>query len=107
MTLSGGRSRMTSARARSASISTRKPSRLASRASANVIAAVLMRRSPAGCERAAAFRSILTGDELAPEQFSDRRFGKFVDELVAARALETGESRSAAELIEFVRLHRA
>ena len=51
-------------------------------------------------------RLVLARQQLAAQELADRRFRDRLDEDVAARPLEIGEPRVAAELIELLRLDR-
>src|SRR5208283_5028721 len=99
MILNGGRSRITSACSRSASISTRNPSSRASRGSAKVMA-VLIADSLMVIDRKVRLGPIFAGHELAPQKLADRRLGYFRDEDVAPRTLEVGEAGAAAKRVE-------
>src|SRR5208283_3197712 len=101
MILNGGRSRITSARSRSASISTRNPSSRASRGSAKVIA-VLIVYPLLVIDRKIRLGPIFAGHELAAQKLTDRRFGNFRDEDVTPRTLEVGEAGAAAERVELL-----
>src|ERR1700730_11437589 len=94
MTLSGARSRITSARSRAGSISRRKPSKISRSAGNNGAGSVI------------SFPPILTGHEKPPQDLADRRFRDLGDEHIIARSLVIGEARRAAPGIERRRLDR-
>src|ERR1700733_1777955 len=98
-TLSGGRLRMMSARSCASSISTWKPSSLASLGSAKVYVEAIV--SSFLLIRSRVFRLIVAGHQQAAQQFSDRGFRQRIDKDETPRALEIGKARGAAKLIEF------
>src|SRR5215468_2029284 len=95
MMLSGGRSRITSARCRSGSSSRRKPSKLSGSAGTSGGGSLML------------FAPIVAGDEQAPQDLADRRLWDFGDKHVVARALIIGEARTPAPGVERVGLDRA
>src|SRR5262249_9028218 len=52
------------------------------------------------------FEFVFAGHQLAAQKLADWRFWNIGDEDVAARTLEIGETRGAAELVEFGARHR-
>src|ERR1700751_2526830 len=93
--LSGGRSRITSARCRSGSSSRRKPSKLSGSAGSSGGGSLML------------FPSVIAGDEQAAQDLTDRRFRDFGDKHVLARALVIGEARTPAPGVERLGLDRA
>src|SRR6516164_11669801 len=93
--LSGGRSRITSARCRSGSNSRRKPSKLSGSTGSSGGGSLML------------FPSILARDEQAAQDLADRRFRDFGDKHVLARALVIGKARPPAPGVERVGLDRA
>src|SRR5215468_1687450 len=93
--LSGGRSRITSARCRSGSSSRRKPSKL------------LGSVGTIGCGSLMLFPPVLASDKQEAQDLADRRFWDFGNKHVLARALVIGEARSPAPGVERVGLDRA
>src|SRR5215467_11803283 len=93
--LSGGRSRITSARCRSGSSSRRKPSKLLGRIGSSGGGSLML------------LPPILAGDEQAAQDLADRRFRDFGDKHVLARALVIGEARTPAPSVERVGLDSA
>src|ERR1700746_3854372 len=86
--LSGGRSRITSARCRSGSSSRRKPSKLSGTLGTSGGGSLML------------FPRILAGDEQAAQDLADRRFRDFGDKHILARALVIGEARTPAPGVE-------
>src|SRR5215469_15865860 len=93
--LSGGRSRITSARCRSGSSSRWKPSKLSGRTGSSGGGSLIL------------LPPILAGDEQAAQDFADRRFWDFRDKHVLARALVIGKARAPAPGVEFVCIDHA
>src|SRR6516165_344654 len=93
--LSGGRSRITSARCCSGSSSRRKPSKLSGSVGSSGGGSLML------------FPSILARDEQAAQDLADRRFRDFGDKHVLAWALVIGEARTPAPGVERVGLDRA
>src|SRR6516165_93645 len=93
--LSGGRSRITSARCRSGSGSSRKPSILLGRVGTSGGGSLIL------------FPPVLAGDEHAAQDLADRRFWDFGDKHIFARALVIGKARSPAPDVERIGLDRA
>src|ERR1700736_5495333 len=86
--LSGGLSRITSARCRSGSSSRRKPSKLSGSLGTSGGGSLML------------FPPILASDEQAAQDLADRRFRDFDDKHVLARALVIGEARTPAPGVE-------
>src|SRR5215831_9270559 len=93
--LSGGRSRITSARCRSGSSSRRKPSKLSGSLGSSSGGSLML------------FPPKLAGDEQAAQDLTDRRFRDLGDKHVLARALVIGEARTPAPGVERGGLDRA
>src|SRR5215467_9452320 len=93
--LSGGRSRITSARCRSGSSSRRKPSKLSGSIGTSGGGSLML------------FLPVLAGDEQTAQDLPDRRFRDFGDKHVLARALVIGEARTTAPGVERLGLDRA
>src|SRR6516225_9328610 len=92
--LSGGRSRITSARCRSGSSSRRKPSKLLGSIGISGGGSLML------------FPPVLAGDEQTAQDLADRRFRDLGDKHVLARALVIGEARAPAPGVEPVGLDR-
>src|ERR1700756_4829752 len=93
--LSGGRSRITSARCRSGSSSRRKPSKLSGSAGSSGGGSLML------------FPPVIAGDEQAAQDLADRRFRDLGDKHVLAGALVIGEARTPAPDVERVGFDRA
>src|SRR5215469_9688476 len=93
--LSGGRSRITSARCRSGSSSKRKPSKHSGSIGTSGGGSLML------------FSPVLAGDKQAAQYLADRRLWDFGDKHVFARALVIGEARTPAPGVEHVGLNRA
>src|SRR5262249_3180504 len=93
--LSGGRSRITSARCRSGSSSRRKPSKLSGTIGTSGGGSLML------------FLPELAGDEQTAQDLPDRRFGDFGYKHVLARALVIGQARSRAPGVGRVGIDRA
>src|SRR5215468_9741298 len=93
--LSGGRSRITSARCCSGSGSSRKPSKLSGSVGTSGGGSLML------------FPPVLAGDEQAAQDLADWRFRDFGNKHVIARALVIGEARTPAPGVERFGLDRA
>src|SRR5215472_5612250 len=93
--LSGGRSRITSARCCSGSGSSRKPSKLLGSVGTSGGGSLML------------FPPVLASDKQAAQDLADRRFWDFGNKHVLARALVIGEARSPAPGVDRVGLDRA
>src|SRR5262244_2181441 len=90
--LSGGRSRITSARCRSGSSSRRKPPKLSGSVGTSGGGSLML------------YPPKLASDEQAAQDLADRRFWDFGDKHILARALVIGEARLPAPRVEHVGL---